>query len=83
VRTFVHDISGVKRVTLHYHSGTHKKKIEMRSCGAYPSRTNPAIIATEYKTVLPAGMGDIRHFVEAVDGRGNVSYSPVGRIFIG
>jgi len=83
VRTFVYDISGVKRVTFHYHSGTSKKQLEMTNCGAYPSRTNPAMIATEYKTVLPAGTGDIRYFVEAVDGRGNVSYSPVGRIFVG
>jgi hypothetical protein len=82
--TFVHDISGIKSVTLHYYrpDGKSKKKVKMDDCGAYPSRTNPGIIATQYKAVLPAGTGDIRYYIEAVDKRGNVSFSPVGRIYI-
>lgn len=83
-RTFVYDISGIKKVTLHYFDpdGKTKKRIKMKHCGAYPSRTNPAIIATQYKVILPAGTGNIRYYVEALDNRGNVSYSPVGRIYI-
>ena len=83
-RTFVHDISGIKKVILHYEevNGNSKKQVEMTNIGAYPSRTNPAIIATQYQTVLPAATGNIRYFVEAIDTRGNVSYSHLGRIAI-
>jgi hypothetical protein len=84
VRTFVHDISGIKQVTFHYTAVGNKKKhqVTLESCGAYPSQTNPTVIATQYKTVLPAGTGNIRYYVEAVDNKNNVSYSPVGRIYI-
>jgi hypothetical protein len=83
-RTFVYDIAGLKKVTLNYYKAdnTTKKCVLMENCGAYPSRTNPAIIATQYQAVLPAGTGDIRYFIKAVDKCGNVSYSPVGRIYI-
>lgn len=83
-RTFVYDLSGVKKVTLHYHKvgNKTKKRVVMESGGAYPSRTNPSLIATQYKAVLPAGTGNIRYFVEAEDSKKNVSHSPVGRIYI-
>lgn len=83
-RTFVHDISGIEKVTLHYHdvNSTTKQSVNMTNCGAYPSQTNSSIIATQYKTVLPAGTGNIRYHIKAVDMLGNVSYSPVGRIYI-
>ncbi len=83
-KTFVYDISGVKKVMLHYsRSGEKsKQKVAMKNCGAYPSRTNPAIVATQYEAVLSAETGDIRYYVEAVDHCGNISYSPVGRIYI-
>ncbi len=83
-RTLVHDISGIKKVTLHYHDGKSgsKKQIEMQNNGPYPSRINPSIIATQYQAILPAGTGNIQYFVEASDTRGNVAYSPVGRIHI-
>ncbi|MDM8518456.1 hypothetical protein QUF64_00300 [Anaerolineales bacterium HSG6] len=82
--TFVHDISGVKSVTLYYYKQGHKrrKKAIMENLDIYPSRTNPAVIARQYKAVLPAGTGNIRYYIEAVDKRGNVSHSPVGRIHI-
>ena len=82
--TFVHDISGVKSVTLYYYKQGHKrrKKAIMENLDIYPSRTNPAVIARQYKTILPAGTGNIRYYIEAIDKRGNVSHSPVGRIYI-
>lgn len=84
VRTFVYDISGVETVTLHYQNVETNKKhqITMKGGGAYPSLTNPAVIASQYQITLPAGTGNIRYHVEAQDSRGNVSYSPVGRIYI-
>ncbi|RKZ86709.1 MAG: glycosyl hydrolase family 57 [Candidatus Parabeggiatoa sp. nov. 1] len=82
--TLIHDLSGLKKVTLLYQKGDVQGNLAlpMEDCGAYPSRTNPSIVATQYKAVLPAGTGNIRYFVEAVDTRDNVSYSPVGRISI-
>lgn len=83
-RTFIHDISGLKKVTLHYSKAGNKtkKRINMENCGPYPSRTNPALIATQYKVQLPAGSGNLRYFIEAIDARNNTSFSPVGRIYI-
>ena len=82
--TFVYDISGIKRVTLHYQKveSQTKKRVAMENKESYPSQTHPVIIANLYQTILPAGTGNIRYFIEAVDKRGNVSYSPVGRIHI-
>ena len=84
VRTFVYDITGINTVTLHYQNVKTKKthQIEMKGGGAYPSITNPAVIATQYQATLPAGTGNIRYYIEAEDTQGNTSYSPVGRIFI-
>jgi hypothetical protein len=83
-RTFIHDISGIEKVTLQYRkvNGRGKKQVAMQDCGTYPSRTIPSISAVQYKAVLPAGTGNIRYFIEAVDKCGNVSYSPVGQIYI-
>lgn len=83
-RTFVYDVSGVKKVKLIYQKlgNKTKKKVVMEDCGTYPSRTHPAVIATQYKAVLPPGTGNIQYFVEATDQKGNTSYSSVGRIAI-
>jgi len=84
VRTLVSDLSGVKKVTLYYHKvgNKAKKKVTMEDRGPYPSRTNPTTIAHLYQVVLPAGTGNIRYYVEAVDGKNNTSHSPLSRIFI-
>ncbi len=83
-RTLVYDVAGLKKVIFHYQQadGSTKKQLEMENRGAYPSRTNPSIIATQYQVIIPPGSGNLRYYVEAIDTRGNVSYSPVGRIFI-
>ena len=83
-RTFGHDISGIKSVTLHYHNLENGKKqgIGMKRVGTYPSFTNPTVTGTQYTIVLPKGTGSIRYYIEAVDQRGNTSFSPVGRIHI-
>ncbi len=82
-RTFVYDITGVKQVLLHYYSELQNKStIKMKDCGAYPSRTNPTTVATQYQAVLPANTGNIKYYIEAIDNKGNISYSPVGRIYI-
>jgi hypothetical protein len=86
-RTFIYDISGLKKVCLHYHNAQDsnrktEKQINMKNCGPYPSRTNPSIIATQYQVILPASTGHIYYFVEAVDNQDNISFSPVGQIYL-
>ncbi|PIE36241.1 glycosyl hydrolase family 57 [candidate division KSB3 bacterium] len=82
--TFIYDVSGVKKVIFHYSAadGPQKQQISMENRGSYPSHTNPKAIASLYTAVLPSGTGDIRYYIEAVDQLGNVSFSPVGRIYI-
>jgi hypothetical protein len=84
LRTFIYDLAGIKQVTLHYHH-THnelRQTMPMTNIGAYPSRTNSVVTAIQYQATLPAGIGDIRYFIEAVDKENNVAYSPVGRIYL-
>lgn len=82
--TFVYDTSGLKKVTLYYYhpDSTAKRSIEMEDCGPYPSGTNPMVIATHYKVLLPPGTGDICYYIQAVDHCDNATYSPVGRMYI-
>lgn len=83
VRTFVYDVSGIKKVILHYYLLDGKsRQVKMIACGAYPSRTQPAIVAQQFIAFLPAGIGHVRYFVEAVDNRENQACSPINQIFI-
>jgi hypothetical protein len=85
LKTLVYDISGLKHVTLHYRKAEAKswKKMPLQDLGPYPSRTQPAAIAHLYQAILPAGSGHVHYYVEAEDGQGNKSESPLARIFIG
>ncbi len=82
-RTFVHDVTGVKAVILHYFTnGDKTQTIEMENLGVYPSQTRACVVANQYVVALPKGTGNIRYFVEAIDALGNTAYSPLGRVFI-
>ncbi|PID57441.1 glycosyl hydrolase family 57 [candidate division KSB3 bacterium] len=84
VTTFIYDVSGVKKARLCCYDadGSNKRWRTLTDKGPYPSRTSPSLIANCYQTILPSGSGDIRYYVEAEDHRGNLSCSPVGRIYI-
>ena len=84
VNTFIYDVSGVKKATLFFHApdGSNKRWRKLVDKAPYPSATDPKVIANRYQATLPAGSGDIRYYIEAEDELGNVSYSPVGRIYI-
>jgi hypothetical protein len=83
IKTFVYDLNGVTKVSLHYQAATKTwKKTTMNDAGAYPSRTNSPLVANLYQTVLPPGSGDVRYYVSAIDGKGNVAESPVQRVFV-
>ncbi|MCP4396392.1 MAG: glycosyl hydrolase family 57 [bacterium] len=84
LNTFIYDVSGIKKATLFFQNadGSNKRWRKLVDQGPYPSATNPKVIANRYQATLPSGSGDIRYHIEALDSLGNVSYSPVGRIYI-
>jgi hypothetical protein len=81
VHTFVSDIAGLKRVELVVRAGGKESRIPMQDRGPYPSQTGAAIVANYLTAALPAGAGDVRYFIEAEDGAGNIARSALERIF--
>ncbi len=82
VHTFIYDITGLKRVHLILRTANGEQILKMRDRGPYPSQTSPAITAHHFTVDLPIGIGDVRYFIEAEDGRGNVSRSALERIYL-
>ena len=82
VHTFVHDIAGLKRVTLVLRAATGETRLAMTDNGPYPSQTGAAITAHYYTANLPVGAGDVRYYIEAEDGKGNVSRGALERVFL-
>jgi len=82
VHTFVYDISGLKRVTITLRTANGEKTIPMQDHGAYPSQTGPVVTAHYFTADLPVGAGDVRYFIEAEDGKGNVGRSNLERIYL-
>ncbi len=82
VHTFVSDISGVVRVTLILRSREGEKRIAMDNHGPYPSQTGAAITADYYTGALPVGAGDLRYFIEAEDGSGNIARTSLERVYL-
>jgi hypothetical protein len=82
VHTFVHDIAGLKRVTLTLCADQGEKTMDMKNHGAYPSQTNAKTTADYYTAQLPVGGGDTRYYIEAEDQQGNVSRSALERVYL-
>ena len=82
VHSFVYDVSGLKRVVLRVRRGGAEQVFDMRDAGAYPSRTGAGFTARLFTCILPAGLGDIRYFLEAEDLCGNISRSALERWFL-
>ncbi len=80
VHTFVHDITGVRRVDLVVRMAAGESRVPMTDHGPYPSQTGAAVVARYVTADLPVGVGDIRYFIEAEDSRGNVSRSALERV---
>jgi hypothetical protein len=80
VHTFVHDISGLARVSIVTRIAGVERRAKMVSHGAYPSHTSPIATSTYYTTELPEGAGDVRYFIEAEDNAGNVSRGALERV---
>ncbi|MFO1431467.1 MAG: glycosyl hydrolase family 57 [Candidatus Competibacteraceae bacterium] len=82
VHTFIHDISGLERVTLTLRTATGETTLPMENRGPYPSQTGAAVTATYYTAQLPVGAGDVRYFIEAEDNKGNVSRGALERVYL-
>lgn len=82
VHTFVSDISGLARVTLVVRSGGGESRTAMKNHGPYPSQTGAATTADYCTAPLPVGAGDIRYFIEAEDGRGNLARTALERVYL-
>ena len=54
----------------------------MHDHGSYPTRTGAEVTARMFTAELPPGAGDVRFYVEAVDGRGNRSVGTLERVFL-
>nr|VFK63778.1 MAG: Glycosyl hydrolase family 57 [Candidatus Kentron sp. UNK]VFK70895.1 MAG: Glycosyl hydrolase family 57 [Candidatus Kentron sp. UNK] len=80
--TFIHDISGIARVSLILRAGKGEQTIAMRDHGPYPSQTGPAVIANYYTAQLPVGAGHVRYFIEAEDKKGNVARGSLEGIYL-
>lgn len=82
VHSFVYDLSGLERVTLHLRSENGEQRIAMTDRGPYPCQTGARVTAQYLTADLPVGLGDVRYFIEAEDRRGNVSRGALERIFL-
>ena len=82
VHTFVHDVSGLKRVSLVMRAASGETTLAMDDHGPYPSQTGATIVAHHLTASLPEGAGDVRYFIEAEDTRGNVSRGSLERLFL-
>ena len=82
LQTLVGDVSGVRSVEVVIRDGAHEKVIPLIDCGPYPTRTGARRIAHLYRCELPTGLGTVRYFLRAVDGRGNASRGSLERVHL-
>jgi Alpha-amylase/alpha-mannosidase len=85
VHTFIYDVSGIQSARLFIRRDAGKGKDEevpLTDKGPYPCRTGATATAHLYEAELPVGVGDIRYWLEAVDGKGNKSRSALERVFL-
>lgn len=82
VHSFVHDVSGLSRVSLVLRTSSGEQTIAMSDKGAYPSQTGPSVTARYFTSELPVGAGEVSYFIEAEDNNGNLSRSSLERVHL-
>lgn len=82
LHTFVHDISGLKRVSLVLRGVAGESTLAMHDRGVYPTATGAQTSAHYYTADLPVGAGDLRYYIEAEDTAGNLARSALERIYL-
>jgi hypothetical protein len=82
VHSLIYDVSGLNRVSLVLRTANAEKTVAMTDNGPYPSQTSPDITAQFFTSELPVGAGEVSYYIEAVDGKGNVSRSSLERVYL-
>jgi len=82
VYSFVHDVSGLGRVTLVLRTDKGEKTIAMTDRGPYPSQTDPKVTARFFTSELPVGAGEVSYYIQAEDKKGNRSRSSLERVYL-
>lgn len=80
--TFIDDINEVKGAEVVLDSDSGQSRLKLIDRGTYPSRTGARRSAKYFSAELPTGLGYVRFYVEAVDGRGTRSRGSVEHIFL-
>jgi len=63
-------------------AATGESRIPMTDNGPYPSQTGAAITAQYFTAKLPVGAGDVRYYLEAEDGKGNIARGALERVYL-
>jgi hypothetical protein len=82
VHSFVYDVSGLKRVSLVLRTAKGEETVALIDKGPYPSQTGPSLTARYFTSELPVGAGEVSYYLEAEDGRGNLSRSSLERVYL-
>jgi len=82
LHTLIGDLSGVRSAEVVIRSENGQTVVPLVDCGAYPSRTGARRTAPLFKCELPVGLGSVRYFVRATDGRGNWSHGALERVHL-
>jgi hypothetical protein len=82
VHTFVYDVAGLKRVSLVLRTANGEQTLAMDDQGPYVSGTGAALTSFYFTAQLPVGAGDVRYYIEAEDGCGNVARSALERVYL-
>jgi hypothetical protein len=80
--TFIDDVCGIESAEVVISSGSEQRRLKLKHLGSYPTRTGARRTAGYYSLELPTGLGDIRYFIQAMDGRGNCARSSVEQVFL-
>lgn len=80
--TLAADVSGVRSLEVVVRSGAAETVIPLVDCGPYPCRTGALRTANLFRGELPTGVGSVRYFLRAIDGRGNRSRGEMERIHL-
>jgi hypothetical protein len=82
LHTFIFDVSGIRRATVILRGGNGEMAVPLAEHGPYPCHTGARVTANYYTAQLPVGLGHVRFFIEAEDGRRNVSRGSLDRVFL-
>ncbi len=82
LHTLIADVAGVSSASVVLRSARGEERLALRDLGAYPCRTGARRTAHHFVAELPVDRGDVRYFIEAVDGRGNLSQGSLERLFL-